>query len=101
MNSDTISDANNEFDPFEKERALREESSSWDTTNPVDAEDDDIPVIDFSDYFTTLDTDALKQVADRVRMACEQTGFFTIIGHGISSERMEEMFGFVRKFPYL
>ena len=40
-----------QFDSIEKERQLKAESESWDTTVVHEAEDGDIPVIDVSDYF--------------------------------------------------
>ncbi len=71
------------FDPFKKEKELREEADSWDTSSPVDAELDDIPVIDLSVYFRSGKQSDLDFIAAQLRTACEQTGFFSITGHGV------------------
>ncbi|MEM7194674.1 MAG: 2-oxoglutarate and iron-dependent oxygenase domain-containing protein [Pseudomonadota bacterium] len=92
---------NKEFDPFEKERQLKAESDQWDTTAPEDAIEGDIPVVDLSSYFDSGDDVSLSAVADQVRQACEETGFFTIVGHGITVERMQHMFEMVRRFHAL
>ena len=90
-----------EFNPYQKEQQLRKESNSWDTTNPVEAEAKDIPVIDLGPYFGSGDALALASIADQLKTACEQTGFFTVIGHGISSEILDQMFSYVREFHQL
>jgi len=90
-----------EFDPFQKEKALREESSRWDTSRPGPAEEGDIPVIDLQEYLSTGSTSALTKAADTLRIACEQTGFFAITGHQVSEHRVGEMFDMVRAFHAL
>ena len=87
-----------EFDPFAKEEALRKESDSWDTSNPQPALDGDIPIIDLAPYLTQGDDKALEAVADQLRMACEDSGFFSIIGHQVSADLMQMMFQKVRAF---
>ncbi|NKB77971.1 MAG: hypothetical protein GKR96_13285 [Gammaproteobacteria bacterium] len=89
------------FDPFEKEKRLRAESNSWDTSCPENAEEGDIPIIDLSDYFNHPNEDNLQQVAAQLQFACEQVGFFSIIGHSISPAQMEKMFDAVRTFHSL
>jgi isopenicillin N synthase-like dioxygenase len=89
------------FDPFKKERELRSDSSSWDTSNPEEAQPGDIPVIDLGEYFQSGSLQSLKEAANQVRTACEQTGFFSIVNHGISSAEMHEMFSMVRRFHSL
>lgn len=89
------------FNPYQKEQQLREESNSWDTTSPVEAEPEDIPVIDLARYFDSGDAQVLATIAEQLKAACEQTGFFTIIGHGISSATLDEMFSYARQFHQL
>lgn len=99
----TSSDTNQstEFDPHAKEQALRNESEQWDTSAPEDALADDIPLIDLSEYFAKESDDALNCVAEQLRVACEETGFFSIVGHGISSTDIKETFDQVRQFHAL
>ena len=80
------------FDASAKEEQLREESSSWDTSTPVDAEPGDIPVIDLQEYFETGDRQALDRIAQELRQACEETGFLSIVGHGISQAEIDAAF---------
>ena len=101
MSTSSIAASDGEFNPYKKEQELRKESSSWDTANPVDADAEDIPVIDLTNYFQTRSQEALEAAAGQLKIACEQTGFFIIVGHGISSKTMEEMFSCVRKFHQL
>ena len=89
------------FDPHQKEQQLRQESASWDTSTPIPATGDDIPVLDLSDYFTTGNEAALNALADQLRTACEEVGFFSIIGHQIAPEQMEQTFNMVRNFHAL
>lgn len=86
------------FDSREKERQLKAESESWDTTVVHDAQDGDIPVIDLAEYFESGDKAALQSVASKLRDACEETGFFSIVGHGITPGQMDTAFDHVRKF---
>ena len=96
----TISDTKQsaEFDPHAKEQALRSESEQWDTSAPEDALADDIPLIDLSEYFADDSAEALNSVAEQLRVACEETGFLSIVGHGISSADMHQTFDQVRQF---
>ena len=89
------------FDPYERERQLRQESESWDTSDPRDADDGDVEVIDLSDYFTNPTEDTLQAVAAKFRRALQESGFLAIVGHGISSAEMTAMFDTVRKFHAL
>jgi len=86
------------FDPLAKERELRNESEQWDTSEPEDARPDDIPIIDLNDYFSTGSEEALNAAAEQLRVACEETGFFSIIGHHISPEDLDATFQHVRDF---
>ncbi|MGB1255410.1 MAG: isopenicillin N synthase family dioxygenase [Thiolinea sp.] len=89
------------FDPHQKEQQLRRESANWDTSTPVPAEDGDIPVLDLASYFTTGDESALNTLADQLRIACEEVGFFSITGHQIPKQQMEHTFTMVRRFHEL
>jgi isopenicillin N synthase-like dioxygenase len=89
------------FDPFEKERLLREESSTWDTSRPTNAEKGDIPVIDLSDYFSNPTAETLSAVADKLRRACEEIGFFSIVGHQVPDDTTKLMFEMIKRFHSL
>ena len=100
----TGSDAQSSKDSFDaqaKERELRNESEQWDTSEPEEARADDIPVIDLHDYFTSGSDEALNKVAQQLRVACEETGFISIIGHQITAEELDSTFEQVRKFHAL
>jgi len=96
--SDNPSDGQAAFDAQAKEQQLRTESEQWDTSRPEDAKADDIPVIDLNDYFSSGSDTALNSVAQQLRVACEETGFFSITGHHISAEDMDQTFDQVRLF---
>ena len=42
--------------------------------------------------------DALEVIARELRWACEEVGFFSIVGHGVSTALVEETFSQVRSF---
>ena len=86
------------FDPFKKERELRAESENWDTSNPQEARDGDIPVIDLGNFFATGSKGALSEIAAQLKAACEQTGFFSIVGHQIPATQIADMFDMTRRF---
>ena len=98
MNTHSTGSDHAEFDPFAKERELKQDSDTWDTRRPQDAEPGDIPVINLQAYFDTGSREALDQVAAEVRVACEEVGFFTITGHHVDSVLIENMFAKVRQF---
>ena len=89
------------FDAKAKEQQLRSESEKWDTSEPEDARADDIPVIDLSDYFTSGSDEALDAVASELKVACEETGFISIIGHQIPVKVLDSTFDYVRRFHAL
>jgi len=89
------------FDSQEKERQLKAESESWDTTVVEDAQDDDIPVIDLADYFASGERSALEVVASQLRAACEETGFFSITGHQLATQQLDDTFSQTRQFHAL
>lgn len=89
------------FNPYDKERALRAESTRWDTRVVHDAEEGDIPVIDLAPYFLADNVDLLHETAAKLRDACERTGFFITIGHQVPQKLVEDMFVMVRRFHAL
>ena len=98
MTTSKTTPTNNTFDALKKEQQLRDESEQWDTSEPEDALADDIPLIDLNNYFSTGTDGALNEVAEQLRVACEETGFFSITGHHISSQDQENMFDQIRRF---
>lgn len=101
MTSQSQADHHEGFDPYKKEQELRAESDSWDTSRPEEAKQGDIPIIDLSEFFTTGSGDSLYKIAEQIREACEHTGFFSIIGHQVSVNKIEDAFNMVRQFHQL
>ncbi len=89
------------FNSQEKERQLKAESESWDTTVVHEALPGDIPTIDLAAYFESGDPQALKDVAAQLKVACEETGFFSITGHGVSSQLLDAAFAQTQQFHSL
>ena len=89
------------FDPFAKEKQLKSDSDSWDTSKPEDAVTGDIPVIDLENYFTSGSEKALAQVATELKVACEEVGFFIITGHQVAPSLVEKTFDLARRFHAL
>ena len=89
---------NKNFDASAKEKQLREESEQWDTSTPEDAREDDIPTINLDAYFSSRSDTDLDAVAGQLKTACEQTGFFSIVGHHVPSDVIANTFSQVRKF---
>ncbi len=101
MNTADKCSKNTDFDPDAKEQQLRSESEQWDTSQPEDAKPDDIPNIDLEAYFTTGSDEDLTAAAEQLRVACEETGFFSITGHQVSSDDINDTFEQVRQFHAL
>lgn len=89
------------FDPKEKEAALLREARSWDTSAPVDAQPNDIPVVDVGPYFTSGTTDDLRAAGDALREASEQVGFYQLVGHGITTPEFDDILSGARRFHAL
>ncbi len=89
------------FDAVAKERQLRAESDSWDTTRLEDAGRGDIPVIDLQPYFSDPRDETLAPVAEQLRAACEGVGFFSIVGHQVPDSLVSTAFDFTRRFHAL
>ncbi|XP_051186370.1 S-norcoclaurine synthase 1-like [Lolium perenne] len=68
-------------------RYLRPEPTLPDA--PAD-EQEHVPVVDFARLFGQKEEDRAEEAA-RLRMACEDWGFFQVVSHGIPEETMEEM----------
>ena len=96
-----MEDESNTFDPVEKEHSLRAESQSWDTSTVVPARPDDIPVIDVSDYFTSGSDAALDAVADQLGYASRNVGFYSLIGHTVPEETVDDAFEQTKRFHQL
>jgi len=90
-----------EFNPFEKEQQLQAESAGWDTSKIEQAGPGDIPVIDLESYFREGDPQALEMAAAKLREACEEVGFFSIVGHAVPKPLMEAAFEQARQFHSL
>ncbi len=89
------------FDAQAKERQLKAESDSWNTTVVEEARDGDIPVIDIGPYLATGSDHDRNQVAAQLKTACEEVGFFSVIGHQVSSDQLATAFRATRDFHAL
>lgn len=94
----TTESPNSIFDASAKEQQLRAESEQWDTSAPEDAREDDIPTINLDAYFSSGSDQDLDVIAQQLKTACEQTGFFSIVGHHVPSEVINNTFSQVREF---
>lgn len=89
------------FDPEAKERELRAESSAWDVSDPVPADPEDLPVIDISAWVESGAPDDLAAIGAQVDEACENVGFFQLVGHTVSDELIACMFDMNERFHAL
>jgi len=96
-----VADKSNTFDPVEKERSLRAESQSWDTSTVVPARSDDIPVIDVGAYFASGSDESLDAVADQLGYASRYVGFYSLIGHAVPEETIGDAFEQTKRFHQL
>ena len=58
-------------------------------------------MINLEEYLRGGSATALREVADELRVACEEVGFFSIIGHQVPAQLVEAMFEMTRKFHAL
>jgi isopenicillin N synthase-like dioxygenase len=58
---------------------------------------DPIPIVDLSAYFAGNDAEQREQAAKDFTDACYRLGFVTIVGHGVSPERLAEAFAWSKK----
>ena len=93
-----VTSTNSQFDAYAKEQALRKEASEWDTSDVRPAGSDDIPVLDIGPWQTSRDEQTLDCLAEELRFACEEVGFFSIVGHGVSHTLLSRMFEQVAAF---
>jgi isopenicillin N synthase-like dioxygenase len=91
----------NHFDPEEKEAQLQRESQSWDTRQILSAEAGDIPIIDVSEYFRNPREDTLRPLAEQLKQACTEIGFFSLIGHQFPEDFLQKAFAEARRFHQL
>ena len=89
---------NSKFDPLTKELELRNESSSWDTSVIQSAGADDIPTIDLAPYLHSKSDRELEMTAIELREACEEVGFFSIVGHKTNTTVTERIFSAAKEF---
>lgn len=62
-----------------------------------------VPTIDVSAYLSDVDSPEAQAIIPILREACRSTGFFQIVGHGVSHELQQAVFAGARKFfelPY-
>jgi len=58
----------------------------------------EIPIIDIAPFRDNRDTDAADHVVETIRRACEDIGFFVILGHGVPQDLVERMYRTSRAF---
>ncbi len=56
----------------------------------------DVPTIDIAGLFST-DQASRQAIADKIGAACEETGFFTVTGHGVHPSLISDAFGQSRR----
>jgi len=89
------------FNAEAKEAALRQESQSWDIGNIQPALAGDIPTIDIQDYRASGSASALEQAAAQLGKACRQSGFYHLVGHGLSKDLLADVLAQARCFHEL
>ncbi len=89
------------FDAEAKERELRAESESWDTSAPVPARVDDVPIVDVGPWFASGDAADLEAAATQLRHACERIGFHQLVGHGIDRSERQAILAATHRFHEL
>ena len=86
------------FDPAAKEKELLAQATSWDISNPADPEPGDIPIVDVGPYFRTGSADDLATAAAALQHACEQVGFYQLVGHQLVDGLIEATFEWAKRF---
>lgn len=89
------------FDADAKERELRAEAESWDTSAPVPGDEGDVPIVDVGPWFRTGDRAELERAAAALRRAAEDVGFHQLVGHGIDDDAQAEILAATRRFHAL
>ena len=57
-----------------------------------------IPLIDVSPLFGDGGEESKREVATRIRHACEEVGFFSVVGHPVPPELIREFLSITREF---
>ncbi len=86
------------FDAEAKERELRAESESWDTSAPGPARPDDVPVVDVGPWFRSGAAADLEVAAGDLRAACQRVGFHQLVGHGLDRAERAAILDVTRRF---
>ncbi|MEM8905594.1 MAG: 2-oxoglutarate and iron-dependent oxygenase domain-containing protein [Actinomycetota bacterium] len=89
------------FDARATADRLAAESTRWDISDVVAADDGDIPVVDVGPWFETGDADALEDAASVLRTALEEVGFHQLVGHGVPAELTDGILDLTRRFHAL
>src|SRR5437016_136297 len=55
-----------------------------------------VPVIDLAPSFGS--SAGRQKVAEEIRHACEEIGFFTVVGHGVPDEKVDNLFKLAKTF---
>lgn len=89
------------FDPEARERELRAQADSWDTTVIATAEPGDIPIVDIGPWLASNSAADLQTCAAALRDASEQVGFYQLVGHGLTSAAVASIFEQAGRFHAL
>ena len=90
------------YDAHAKEKELQNESLQWETSDPKPGTPKDIPIIDVAKYLEdTSEETELRRLGEQLRWACENVGFYQLVGHGLSIECTEEILEETRRFHAL
>lgn len=60
-----------------------------------------IPTVDVSSFLADPTSPEAKTVVDQIRHACETSGFFQMVNHGLSPELQDAVFSAAEKFFHL
>ncbi len=76
---------------------MRSDKSGDDLIAATRVELSEVPIIDFAPFFTG-DAFARQAVANEIAKACEEIGFFYIVGHGVPQQLRHEIFRQSKRF---
>ena len=57
-----------------------------------------VPTVDIAPYLADPSSPAAEQILNDIRRACQTTGFFQIVGHGISRQLQQSIFDAAASF---
>lgn len=86
------------FDARATAERLAAESTSWDTSVVVEADEGGIPVVDVGPWFETGDSGDLDATAEVLRYALERVGFHQLVGHGVPEAITDGILDATRRF---